>query len=104
MRSFRWVHIMARPLRIEFSGALYHLTARGNAKQDIFIHDDDRSDFLKLVENVCNRHHWYCHAYCLMLNHYHLLVETLQPTLSRGMKHLSECIFWSELRNGESGC
>ncbi len=80
---------MARPLRIEFSGALYHLTARGNAQQDIFLHNDDRSDFLKLIENVCNRHHWYCHAYCLMPNHYHLLVETQQPTLSKGMKHLN---------------
>ena len=80
---------MARPLRIEFSGALYHLTARGNAQQAIFIEEDDRSDFLTLLENVCHRHHWYCHAYCLMSNHYHLLVETQQPTLSKGMKHLN---------------
>ena len=80
---------MARPLRIEFSGALYHLTARGNAQQDIFIEDDDRSDFLNRLENVCHRYHWHCHAYCLMSNHYHLLVETQQPTLSKGMKHLN---------------
>ncbi|RUM94947.1 MAG: addiction module toxin RelE [Thiothrix sp.] len=80
---------MARPLRIEFSGALYHLTARGNAQQSIFIHDDDRANFLQLIENVCNRHHWHCHAYCLMSNHYHLLIETQQPTLSKGMKHLN---------------
>jgi REP element-mobilizing transposase RayT len=80
---------MARPLRIEFSGALYHLTARGNAQQAIFIEEDDRSDFLTLLEKVCHRHHWYCHAYCLMSNHYHLLVETQQPTLSKGMKHLN---------------
>ena len=74
---------MARRLRIEFSGALYHLTARGNAQQDIFIHNDDRYNFLQLVEDVCNRHHWYCHAYCLMSNHYHLLIETQQPPCLR---------------------
>jgi len=80
---------MARPLRIEFSGALYHLTARGNAQQDIYIDDDDRNDFLALLSKVCERYHWRCHAYCLMSNHYHLLIETKQPTLSKGMKYIN---------------
>jgi len=80
---------MARPLRIEFPGALYHITARGNAREDIYADDNDRVTFLKLLENVCNRHDWYCHAYCLMSNHYHLLIETGTPSLSKGMKYLN---------------
>ncbi len=80
---------MARPLRIEFAGALYHLTARGNAQQDIYLNDDDRNDFLELIARACDRYHWQCHAYCLMSNHYHLLIETNQPTLSKGMKYIN---------------
>jgi putative transposase len=80
---------LARPLRIEFAGALYHLTARGNARQDIFEDDDDRQMLLEYLARVCGRHRWLCHAYCLMSNHYHLLVETGSPTLSKGMKYLN---------------
>jgi len=80
---------MARPLRIEFSGALYHVTARGNARDDIYRDDVDRQQFLTLLLNAVNRNNWYCHAYCLMDNHYHLLIETVEPTLSKGMKYLN---------------
>lgn len=80
---------MARPLRIEFSGALYHLTARGNARENIFLDDTDRETFLALFERVCERHQWLCHAYCLMSNHYHLLIETETASLSKGMKLLN---------------
>jgi len=80
---------MARPLRIEFEGALYHITSRGNAKADIYKNTKDRQKFLSLLNIVCNRFSWYCHAYCLMDNHYHLLVETNNPTLSKGMKYLN---------------
>lgn len=80
---------MARPLRIEFAGALYHVTARGNAQQDIYADDGDRRQFLVLLAHMVNRLDWYCHAYCLMGNHYHLLVETATPTLSKGMKFLN---------------
>ena len=80
---------MARPLRIEFGGALYHLTARGNARADIYSDDNDRQQFLLLLQNTVNRYGWYCHAYCLMDNHYHLLIETSTPTLSKGMKFLN---------------
>jgi len=77
---------MARPLRIEFSGGLYHVISRGNARQDIYADDDDRASFLMVLEKACNRFEWYCHAYCLMGNHYHLLIETGTPSLSKGMK------------------
>lgn len=80
---------MARPLRIEYAGALYHITARGNARGDIYQDDRDREYFLALLHQACDRHGWLCHAYCLMSNHYHLLVETTQPTLSKGMKYLN---------------
>lgn len=80
---------MARPLRIEFAGALYHVTARGNAQGDIYLSDDNRKTFLSLLDNTCKRHNWYCHAYCLMSNHYHLLIETNTASLSKGMKLLN---------------
>ncbi|WP_133591428.1 transposase, partial [Permianibacter aggregans] len=80
---------MARPLRIEFAGALYHVTARGNAQQDIYLDDSDRELFLSLLNNAVRRFDWYCHAYCLMRNHYHLLIETNTASLSKGMKYLN---------------
>ena len=80
---------MARPLRIEFAGALYHVTARGNACENIYTDDDDREVFLKLLEKAYNRYDWYCHAFCLMSNHYHLLIEAGTPGLSKGMKYIN---------------
>ena len=79
---------MARPLRLEFPGALYHLTARGNAQQPIYLDDADRQRFLRLVAQEIHQQHWRCYAYCLMDNHYHLVVETPEPTLSRGLRRL----------------
>ncbi|OQW36990.1 MAG: addiction module toxin RelE [Nitrospira sp. SG-bin1] len=80
---------MARPLRLEFPGAVYHVTSRGNARQDIVEDDHDRSLFLSLLGHVVDRYGWLCYAYCLMDNHYHLLIETPQPTLSLGMRQLN---------------
>ena len=80
---------MARPLRIEFAGALYHVTARGNARSAIYTHNEERIKYLELLANACKRFDWYCHAYCQMTNHYHLLIETNAPTLSKGMKYLN---------------
>lgn len=80
---------MARPLRIEFPGAVYHVTSRGNARADIFEADSDRTKFLKILGLVVNRFNWLCHAYCLMNNHYHLLVETPEGNLSAGMRQLN---------------
>ncbi|MDO9124413.1 MAG: transposase [Deltaproteobacteria bacterium] len=80
---------MARPLRIEFPGAIYHVTSRGNAKQAIFIDDEDRGRFFDALSIVLDRFQWLCHAYCLMKNHYHLLIETPNSNLSRGMRELN---------------
>lgn len=80
---------MSRPLRIEFCGALYHVMARGNAREAIFQDDEDRQLFCSGLARVCQRFQWRLWAYCLMDNHYHLLIETLQPTLSRGMREVN---------------
>lgn len=80
---------MARPLRLEFAGAVYHLTSRGNARQKVFFTDDDRRLFLDTLAQVVSRYGWICHAYCLMANHYHLLVETPKANLSVGMRQLN---------------
>ena len=77
---------MARPLRIEYPGALYHLTSRGNAQEDIFRDDADRKEFLSVLFSVVERFQWRLYAYCLMDNHYHLMVETPKANLSKGMR------------------
>jgi REP element-mobilizing transposase RayT len=74
---------------LEYPGAVYHVTARGNAGQEIFLDDEDREAFLATLGTVVARFHWIVHAYCLMTNHYHLLVETPEANLSRGMRQLN---------------
>ena len=81
---------MSRPLRLEFAGALYHVTARGNAREAIFRDDEDRAMFLDLVGREIAQQRWRCYAYCLMGNHYHLLIETAEPNLTRGMQRLNQ--------------
>lgn len=80
---------MARPLRIEYPGAVYHITSRGNEKKAVFRDDQDRVNFLSVLQHVNKRYHWICHAYCLMDNHYHLLVETPDGNLAIGMRQLN---------------
>ena len=74
---------MARPLRLEFAGALYHITSRGDRREDIYRDDGDRKQWLDLLAHVCDRFNWVVHSYCQMTNHYHLLVETVDGNLSR---------------------
>ena len=81
---------MARPLRIEFPGAVYYITYRGNAKQSIYLDEEDRNNFLKILTSVVQRFNWLCHAYCLMENHYHLIIETPEGNLSRAMRQLND--------------
>jgi len=80
---------MARPLRVEYPGAVYHITSRGNAGQAIFRDDVDREAFLAALGFAVSRHGWLCHSYCLMANHYHLLLETPEANLSEGMRQLN---------------
>lgn len=81
---------MSRPLRLEFPGAIWHVTSRGNERRDIVRDDDDRRCFVKLLAHVVRGRHWLLHAWVLMANHYHLLVETPEVGLSRGMKWLNQ--------------
>lgn len=80
---------MARPLRIEYDGALYHVTSRGNARKSIFAGDEDRKIFLDTLSKVNDKYNFLCHSYCLMDNHYHLLIETPDGNLSEGMRQLN---------------
>lgn len=82
--------VVSRPLRIEFAGALYHVMARGNARQPIFHDDEDRQAFVANLGRACDRFEWRLWAWCLMDTHFHLLVETVQPTSSRGMREVNQ--------------
>jgi len=80
---------MARPLRIEFGGAIYHVTSRGNACQKVFFSDADRELFLSTLAGVVRRYGWICYACCLMANHYHLSIEAPKANLPIGMRQLN---------------
>ena len=80
---------MARPIRLEFAGALYHVTSRGDRREAIYEDDADRERFLTVFAEVVRDFNWVCHAYCLMGNHYHLLIETPDANLSKGMRQLN---------------
>ncbi|MGD9782639.1 MAG: transposase [Kiritimatiellia bacterium] len=79
---------MARKPRLEYAGAVYHVMNRGNRRQAIFRADGDRECFLEALGEVCGRTGWKVHAYVLMGNHYHLLLETPEPNLTAGMQWL----------------
>ena len=80
---------MVRPIRIEYAGALYHVTSRGNRRENIYFDDADRKDWLAVLGQTCKRFNWVVYTYCQMTNHYHLLVETIDGNLSRGMRQLN---------------
>src|SRR5512140_3156126 len=80
---------MSRPLRLEHAGAFWHVTVRGNERRAIFRDDADRRELLEVLARVVDVFRWRVHAYVLMGNHYHLLLETPEPTLSRGMRQLN---------------
>ena len=80
---------MGRPLRIEYAGAYYHVTSRGNERKDVFKSQKDREQFLSYLESAVNRYDAIIHAYCLMSNHYHLILETPSGNLSKIMQHIN---------------
>jgi REP element-mobilizing transposase RayT len=80
---------MARPLRLSFENAVYHITARGNRREHIFYNDEDRKIFLEKINETCLKYSFVCFAYCLMDNHYHLFLKTLLSNISEGMHYLN---------------
>ncbi len=79
---------MPRKLRVQYPGAMYHVMSRGDRREDIFLDDVDRQDFLKTLAEACQKTDWQIHAYCLMGNHYHLVLETPDANLVAGMAWL----------------
>jgi putative transposase len=79
---------MPRPLRIEYAGAIYHVLSRGDRREAIFLSDADRELFLETLGQGCGRSGWQVHAWCLMSNHFHLVLETPRANLAAGMKFL----------------
>ncbi|MEF8793266.1 MAG: transposase [Thiohalorhabdus sp.] len=95
---------MARPIPIEFSGALYHVTARGDRREAIYEDDDDREAFLETLGQVVADFNWLCHAYGLMTNDYPLVIETPDANLSKGMRQLNGVFTqYSNRRHGRTG-
>ena len=92
---------MARPLRIEFAGALYHVTSRGDGREAIYLQDEDRQAWLEVLAEVCERFNWVVHAYCQMGNHYHLLAETPDANLAKGMRQLNG-VYTQRLNRGHT--
>ena len=80
---------MSRPVRIEFPGAIYHITSKGSKGQTIFRDREDRAVFLNILDNVVSRFSWLVHSYVLMDEHFHLVVEVLEANLSKGMRQLN---------------
>jgi len=85
---------MARPLRIAFPGALYRVTSRADRREAIYEDDANREAFLDVLAETVARYKWICRAYCLMTNHYHIAIETVDGNLSKGMRHF-ESPSWS---------
>ena len=80
---------MSRPLRLELSGGLYHVTWRGDRREDIFLDDTDREAWLEILAHCCERYNWAIHVWCQMTNHYHLVVETAEANLAAGMRQFN---------------
>lgn len=80
---------MARPLRLSFENAFYHIISRGNRKEAIYYTNDDRIAFIEKLKETCTKYSFICYAYCLMNNHYHLFIKTPMPNLSDGIHYLN---------------
>ncbi len=75
-------------MRVQYAGAIYHVMSRGDRREDVFLDDVDRQDFLKTLAETCQKTGFQVHAYCLMPNHFHLVVETPEANLVAGMAWL----------------
>ena len=95
---------MARPLRIQFPGAYYHITCRGIERRNIYENADDRSRFLKFLEDSLETYQVVLHAYVLMTNHFHILVQTKKANCSEFMRHFNICYTgWFNWRHNRAG-
>lgn len=95
---------MARAYRLQGEGLLYHITSRGDGRKDIFRNDTDCAKFLEYLKAVKDKYKVYIYAYCLMANHYHLLVETSQPNISKAMQQLNTAYtVYYNVKRGKSG-
>jgi REP-associated tyrosine transposase len=95
---------MPRPLRPQVPGGIYHLVSRGVRKLPIYTDAESRWRFLALLDETIKRYEWELHAWCLMTNHFHLLVTTIEPTVSEGMQYLNGCYAqWYDWRHGYEG-
>ena len=81
--------IMARPLRLSFENAVYHIMARGNRGESIFYSDGDKKVFIDKMNEAFEKYSFICYAYCLMDNHYHLFLKTPFANISEGMHYLN---------------
>lgn len=95
---------MPRALRHQYPGAVYHVMARGDGGKVVFEGDDDRKAFLFRLGQVCGSHGWRVHAWVLMGNHFHLLLETPEPNLVTGMKFLLGTFFGSGASSQHFSC
>ncbi|HCC83670.1 TPA: addiction module toxin RelE [Candidatus Uhrbacteria bacterium] len=95
---------MVRPLRLQYAGAFYHITVRGNRRQDIYVDDVDREHFVSILSDVAYSRNVICYAYCLMSNHYHLEIETPDGNLSAFMRDLNGIVSQDyNKRHGKTG-
>jgi putative transposase len=95
---------MPRPLRPQVAGGIYHLVSRGVRKLPVFTDDGSRRQFLRLLNETLGRYEWELHSWCLMTNHFHMLVTTVEPTVSEGMQYLNGCYAqWFDWRHGYEG-
>ena len=95
---------MARALRTDFAGALHHVTSRGNERRPIFYDDNDRETFLEFLGQTVRRFGWSVSAFVLMTNHFHLVIQTSEANLSRGMHWLNtKYVVWFNRIHERSG-
>jgi len=95
---------LPRPPRVQFEGATYHIVTRGVRKLPLFTDDRDREFFLELLDLTVARYEWELHAYCLMTNHFHLLISTPGANVSAGMQYLNSCYAqWFNWRHDYEG-
>jgi len=93
-----------RPLRVQVEGGIYHLGSRGVRRLPVFTDDRDRLVFLDWLDLTVERYEWELHTYCLMTNHFHLLLTTPQANVSAGMQYLNSCYAqWFDWRHGFEG-